>query len=75
MQIPDRSVFSAQALKRWDELGSETQARLLGNVWCGTCLKPVHIIVTSARIEKKDLILNGQCAECRGNVARLIEGE
>lgn len=75
MQIPDRSVFSAPALKRWDELGSEAQARLLGNVWCGACRKVVHILVESARIEKKDLILTGRCAKCGGRIVRLIEGE
>jgi hypothetical protein len=75
MRVPDRSCFSPAALKRWDELGSSTQAKLLGNVWCGACRKAVHISVESARVERGNLILTGRCAECEGNVARLIEGE
>ena len=75
MHVPERTCFSVAALKRWDQLGSQIQAKLLGNVWCGTCRKTVCIIVESGRIEKKDLILSGRCAECGGRVARLIEAE
>ncbi len=75
MHVPDRSRFTKAALERWDELGTEWQARLLGNVWCGSCGTMVYIIVESARIEKKDLILSGRCAECGGEVGRLVEGE
>ena len=71
--IPDKNCFSAAALSRWDQLGSKTQALLLGNVWCGACRTSVHIIVESGRIEKSDLILTGRCADCGGPVARLIE--
>ncbi len=74
-QTPNRSVFTQAALKRWDELDSATQAALLGNVWCGTCSKAVHIFVQSGRIENKDLILTGRCAHCGDDVARLVEGE
>jgi hypothetical protein len=75
MQIPKHSIFSAPALKRWDELTPLIQAKLLGNVWCGACSKAVHILVESGRIEKKNLILTGRCADCGGRVARLVEGD
>jgi len=73
--IPNRSAFTAPALKRWDVLTPSTQAKLLGNVWCGACTKAVYILVESGRIENNDLILTGRCADCGGQVARLIEGE
>jgi len=75
MHVPDRNCFSPGALKRWDQLGLQIQAKLLGNVWCGACRKTVHIIVESGKVERKDLILSGRCAECAGSVARLIEAE
>jgi hypothetical protein len=74
MQIPNRNLFTAPAHKRWDELTPSTQAKLLGNVWCGACTKAVYILVESGRIENNDLILTGQCADCGGPVARLREG-
>jgi hypothetical protein len=73
--LPDRNCFSSTALKRWDQLSPQIKAMLLGNVWCKSCRTEVCIIVESGRIEKKDLILSGRCAECGGKVARLIEAE
>jgi hypothetical protein len=74
-KIPDRSLFTPAALKRWDAIDPSIQDRLLHHVWCGSCRKAVYINIESARIERKDLILTGTCAECGGPVARLIEGE
>jgi len=74
-QIPNRNLFSAPARKRWDKIPPSKQTKLLGNVWCGACSKTVYILVESGRIRKNDLILTGQCADCGGRVARLIEGE
>lgn len=73
MEIPNRSVFTPAALKRWDEIDLTMQGNLLGNVWCGNCRKAVHILVRSANIEDGNLILRGLCAQCNKDVARLIE--
>jgi hypothetical protein len=75
VQIPNRNLFTASALKRWDTIPKSIQVKLLGSVWCGACSKTVYIIVESGRIEKNDLILSGRCAECGGPVARLVEGD
>ena len=75
MQIPNRNLFSASALKLWDKIPISMQAKLLGNVWCGACSKTVYIIVESGRIEKNNLILSGRCADCGGSVGRLVEGD
>jgi hypothetical protein len=73
IQIPNRNLFTAPARKRWDKIPTSTQAKLLGNVWCGACSKAVYIVVESGRIKNSDLILSGRCADCGGTVARLVE--
>ena len=75
IKIPNRNLFSAPALKRWDKIPSSIQAKLLGNIWCGACSKAVYILVESGRIKNNDLILTGRCADCGGRVGRLIEGD
>lgn len=48
--------------------------RLLANVWCGHCRHEVTITDFSGAIKGGDLLLVGKCAECHGEVARVIEG-
>ncbi len=50
-QIPDRSLFTPAALKRWDSIDPSIQDKLLHNVWCGSCRKAVYINVKSAIID------------------------
>jgi hypothetical protein len=75
IQIPNRNLFTAPALKRWDKIPASMQAKLLGSVWCSACSKAVYIIVESGKIKNNNLILTGRCADCGGQVARLIEGD
>ncbi|NTU52811.1 MAG: hypothetical protein HGA97_03740 [Chlorobiaceae bacterium] len=74
-RIPDRLRFTPAALKRWDAIDPTIQGKILSNVWCRSCRKAVYINIESARIETKELILSGTCADCGGTVARLIESE
>jgi hypothetical protein len=46
---------------------------VLGNVWCGQCRHEVTITNFSGTIKGGDLLLVGKCAECHGDVARVIE--
>lgn len=48
--------------------------RLLAKVWCGQCRHEVTITNFSGTIKGGDLLLAGKCAECHGDVARVIEG-
>ena len=48
--------------------------RLLANVWCGQCRHEVTITNFSGTIKGGNLLLVGKCAECHGDVARVIEG-
>lgn len=75
MEIPNRSLFTPAALKRWDSLDPAMQGKLLMNVWCGKCQKAVHICVDSTALQGGDLILEGRCADCGQKVSRLIENE
>ena len=67
--------FTPQALKLWESIPGEIRQRLLRNVWCGDCGTSVTITHFTGRIERGDLILTGQCGQCQGEVARVIEGE
>jgi hypothetical protein len=71
----DFAYRSAESAKRWDKIPTSTQAKLLGNVWCGACSKVVYILVESGKIKNNDLILTGRCADCGGSVGRLVEGD
>ena len=48
--------------------------RLLSNVWCGQCSHETTITNFTGTLKGGDLLLVGQCAECQGDVARVIEG-
>lgn len=49
--------------------------RLLSNVWCDRCSHETTITnFISGTIKGGDLLLVGKCAECHGEVARVVEG-
>lgn len=64
---------SAMAKKHWEKIPNEVRVKLLNNVWCGTCVGVSGIRLTAMAVEKGDLVLNGDCVKCGGQVARLIE--
>ncbi len=48
--------------------------RPLFNVWCGRCRRETTIANFTGTLKGGDLLLVGKCGECRGDVARVIEG-
>ena len=68
--LPD---FTRQARQRWESLPADIRERLLANVWCGHCRHGVTITNFSGTIKGGDLLLVGRCAQCHGDVARVIE--
>ncbi len=48
--------------------------RLLSNVWCGQCCHETTITNFTGILKGGNVLLVGQCAECRSDVARVIEG-
>lgn len=69
--LPD---FTLPARLRRESLPAQIRQRLLANVWCGQCRHEVTITNFSGTIKGGDLLLVGKCAECHGDVARVIEG-
>ena len=73
MTIETFPDFTPPARKQWDSIPADIRQRLLSNVWCGACRHEVTIRNFSGTLKGKDLLLVGKCAECHGDVARLIE--
>ena len=67
-------TFTQSARQRWETIPADIRQRLLSNVWCGHCRHETTITNFSGTIKGGDLLLVGQCAECHGDVARVIEG-
>jgi hypothetical protein len=66
--------FTKPARQHWESIPADIRRRLLSNVWCGQCRHETTITDFSGSIKGGDLLLVGKCTECRGDVARLIEG-
>lgn len=67
-------TFTQPARQRWESIPADIRQRLLSNVWCGHCSHETTITNFNGAIKGCDLLLVGQCAECHGEVARVIEG-
>ncbi len=73
MNVFSLPKFTPSAAKLWDKLPKDEQALLLANVYCGNCKGEVTIVSFAGTVSKRDLILNGRCKTCGGEVARVIE--
>lgn len=67
--------FTPEAAKRWGRIPEWAQQQILQNVFCVTCRGAVPMMLETARLKKRDLILNGKCQHCGKAVARLVEPE
>ena len=75
MNLESLPQFTPQAAKLWAELTPEIKNLLLFNVWCTKCRHEVKIKNYTGAVGGGDLLLVGQCSECFGDVARVIESE
>lgn len=66
-------TFTKPARRRWESIPAHVRQRLLSNVWCGHCRREVTITDISGTMKGRDLLLVGRCADCRSEVARVIE--
>lgn len=64
-------TFTKPARQRWESIPAHVRQRLLSNVWCGHCR---HEVTISGTMKGRELLLVGRCADCRAEVARMIEG-
>lgn len=67
-------TFTKPARQRWESIPAHVRQRLLSNVWCGHCGHEVTITDFSGTMKGRGLLLVGRCADCRSEVARVIEG-
>lgn len=74
MTIESLPTFTKPARQRWESIPVDIRQRLLSNVWCGQCRHETTITHFSGTIKGCDLLLVGKCAECHGDVVRVIEG-
>lgn len=72
MTVESLPVFTSNAAKLWAAIPSDTRKKLLSNVYCRSCGMTI-ITNFSGVVRAGDLLLVGKCAECHGDVARLIE--
>ena len=73
MNIESIPNFTKPALALWSRISSEHKKLLLTNVWCSACRHEVIITNFTGAVKSWDLLLVGKCAECHGDVARVIE--
>ena len=73
MSIESLPVFTDPAAKLWANIPAETRKLLLSNVWCGKCRHSVTIRNFTGAVKAGDLLLVGECSECRSDVARVVE--
>jgi hypothetical protein len=66
--------FSQPARAFWEAIPERQRLILLANVWCGRCQTETAIVDYHGRFQSGNLILQGRCSICGGEVARLVEG-
>lgn len=74
MSVESLPEFTQPARQRWESIPADIRQHLLTNVWCSHCHHGVTITHFSGRMQRGDLLLVGQCSECQGEVARVVEG-
>jgi hypothetical protein len=68
------NMLTDEARKFWQGIPDEHKELIISNVWCGSCSKETTIVNFKGKIERGDLILEGECQACGDLVARLVEG-
>ena len=66
--------MTPQAKARWDSISDKGKTLLLNNVWCISCGTARTIVRYRGRMERGDLVLEGECGTCGRDVARVVEG-
>ncbi len=73
MTVESIPKFTRHAAKLWATIPANVKKLLLSNVWCVRCSHSVTITDFTGAVKGGDLVLQGLCSECRGDVARVIE--
>jgi hypothetical protein len=73
MNVEKIPSFTGPAQKLWVAIAPDVRKLLLSNVWCVACRHEVTITNFTGVVRSGNLLLVGKCAECQGDVARVIE--
>lgn len=73
MTIESFPDFTAAAAKLWATVPAAAKNLLLANAYCSHCRGAVTMTNFSGVVRGGDLLLVGKCAECQGDVARVVE--
>ncbi len=73
--IQPGDIFTPEARRRWQKIPKWAQRKILDNVFCGKCIDSVTILLETAEMNGKDLILRGKCQNCGKDVCRVVEPE
>lgn len=65
--------LSPQAKTLWENIPANVRIKLLNNAHCSACQKVVGIGAVKGRVVDGDIVLEGVCTTCGGQVCRLIE--
>ena len=74
MGVESLPEFTRPARRRWESIPAHIRQRRLSYLWCGHGGHQAIITDISGTMKGRDLLLVGRCAECRGEVARVVEG-
>ena len=73
MNVSHLPEFTPKAKVIWDSIPTQLRAELLSNTYCGNCKDAVRIVNFKGSVYKGSLYLEGYCAICGDEVARLID--
>jgi hypothetical protein len=71
----DSSVVQMTVWKKWMEIPAAVREKIIGNAWCSQCSRAVTIRDYTISNERLGLVLKGSCAECGGQVVRMVEND
>ncbi len=73
MTISKLPQFTPKAAELCATIPAATRHQLLANVFCFHCRDVVKIVDFKGMVSRGDLVLNGCCAVCGNEVARVVE--
>ena len=73
MTVSKLPQFTPEAAKIWATIPTTVKPQLLANVFCSHCRGAVKIVDFKGIMRGNSLVLNGHCAVCGNDVARVIE--
>lgn len=73
MTVSKLPEFTPKARILWDSMRPQLRTELLSNVYCGDCKDAVRIVDFKGTVYKGNLYLEGFCAVCGDEVARLFD--